>query len=50
MKAERKPRPRTAVKVTVVREFAGDKSLAEIFVPVIVQDLRRTFDKAQTPQ
>lgn len=50
-KQPRKPRPRTAVRLIVEHEFIGDKTLAEAFIPVIVEDLQRkaeqfrTFDK-----
>lgn len=50
MKVERKPRPRSAVIVTVVREFVGDKTVAEVFVPVLIEDMRRTLDKPPNPQ
>jgi len=50
MKVERKPRPRAAVIVTVVREFVGDKTVAEVFVPVLIEDMRRTLDKPPNPQ
>ncbi len=47
---DRRPRKRLSVKVIVTREFVGDKTLAEAFIPVITEDLRRkakafrTFD------
>jgi len=41
-------KPRTPVKVIVEREFIGDKTLTEAFIPVIYEDLRRKAEQART--
>jgi len=47
-KQPRKPRQRTPVTVIVGREFVGDKTLAEVFIPVILEDLRRKAEQRRT--
>ncbi len=45
---DRRPRQRPTVKVIVTREFIGDKTLAEAFIPVITEDLRRKAGEKRT--
>ena len=46
---QKKPRkPRQPVTVIVAQEFIGDKTLAEAFIPVIFEDLRRKADQNRT--
>lgn len=45
---EKKIVPKSPVKIIIQREFVGDKSLAEAFVPTIYEDIRRTAEQADT--
>ncbi len=45
---EIKPRQPLFVKWIVTREFVGDKTLAEAFIPVITEDLRRKVGEIRT--
>jgi len=47
-KPPRKPRRGKSVTVIVGREFIGDKTLAEAFIPVILEDLRRKAEQCRT--
>jgi hypothetical protein len=43
-----RPRQRPSVKVVVTHAFVGDKTLAEAFIPVITEDLRRKAEECRT--
>lgn len=40
--------PKTPVKIIVSREFVGDKSISEVFIPTIYEDIRRTVEQSDT--
>ena len=41
-------KPRTPVTIIVEHEFIGNKTLAEAFIPVIVEDLRHKAEQIRT--
>ena len=47
-KKKKRITPKNGVKIIVDREFIGEQSLSEVFIPILYDDLRKTLEDNRT--
>lgn len=47
-KKKKRITPTNGVKIIVDREFIGEQSLSEVFIPILYDDLRKTLEDNRT--
>lgn len=47
-KKKKRITPKNGVQIIVDREFIGEQSLSEAFIPILYDDLRKTLEENRT--